>query len=119
MTDRLFDNITGDLVDELKQRGVKFPLHGFAPGLYNGPCRSCARRFMGDKGSRICLPCALAKSIAASNDVEAAREAGERAGYRLAIADLMERGRQRYGEPERIVVETVNNAPGAGPVGRA
>lgn len=119
MTDRLFDNTTSTLVDELRQRGVKFPLYGFAPGNYNGPCRSCARRFTGDKRSRICLPCAIAKSVAAATDVEAAREAGEAAGYMLAVADLAERRYQRYGEPEKIVVETKTNLPGAGPVGRA
>ena len=118
MTDHLFDN-PSVLVDELQKRGVKFPLGGFAPGLYNGVCRGCVRRFDGAKRSTMCLMCAVAKGLAAAGETEVARREGEEVGYKRAIVDLSERGSQRYGEREKIVIETGTSPYGAGPTGRA
>ena len=97
MSDIIPDTSCGEMVDELKQRGVSFPVGGFAPGRYNVVCRSCARRFDGAKGSFACLPCALTKAIAAAGDVEAARTEGREAGYRLAVDDLVAAAGRRAG----------------------
>ncbi|MEX6507720.1 hypothetical protein [Jiella sp. M17.18] len=95
------------IADELRQRGVQFPLGGFSPGLYSVVCRSCARRFEGDKRAMQCLPCALAKAVAADRNVEAARRDGEVQGYRKAVSDLIEGERRRYDTGDEIVIETV------------
>lgn len=106
------------MVDELKQRGVEFPIGGFAPGRYSVVCGTCRRRFDGDKRSYQCLPCALAKAIGADRDVAAARREGERDGYRQAVADLMEGGRRRHGG-DRVVIETEVGTSTGLPAGRA
>lgn len=97
MSDIIPDTNSSVLVDELRGRGVKFPIGGFAPGKYSVPCRSCARRFDGAKGSYQYLPCALTTKISAAGDVEAARQEGQEAGYRLAVDDLLAAAGRRSG----------------------
>lgn len=98
MSDIIPDTGFGVMVDELRKRGVVWPLGGFSPGRYNVVCRSCARRFDGDKRSHQCLPCAVAKAIAAAGETGDHYKEGRRDGYRQAVADLLDRGRQRFGE---------------------
>ena len=98
MSDIISDTGVIGMVDELKKRGVVWPLGGFSPGRYNVVCRSCARRFDGDKRSWQCLPCALVKTIAAAGENGDHYKEGRRDGYRQAVADLLDRGRQRFGE---------------------
>ncbi|WP_024351053.1 hypothetical protein [Aurantimonas coralicida] len=98
MSDIIPDTSAASMVDELRKRGVEFPLGGFSPGRYNVVCRSCARRFNGDKRSYQCLPCAVVKSIAAAGEINDHYKEGRRDGYRQAVADLLDRGRQRFGE---------------------
>ncbi|MBC6716948.1 hypothetical protein H9Q09_12085 [Aurantimonas sp. DM33-3] len=98
MSDIISDTSTDAMVDEFKKRGVEFPIGGFAPGRYNVVCRSCARRFDGDKRAHQCLPCAVVKTIAAAGENNDHYKEGRRDGYRQAVADLLDRGRQRFGE---------------------
>jgi len=109
MSDIIPDTGFGVMVDELKKRGVAWPVGGFSPGRYNVVCRSCARRFDGDKRSYQCLPCAITKAIWSTEDIKTARMDGERTGYRQAIADLTEVGRLKYPQ-ERVIVQTENQA---------
>ncbi len=51
--------VAENLRRELEGRGVKWPLGGFAPGLYMGRCTECGEVFMVAKGSIRCLPCAV------------------------------------------------------------
>ena len=107
MSDIIPDTSVIGMVDELMQRGVAWPLGGFAPGRYNVVCRSCARRFVGDNRAYQCLPCALVKSIAAAGETGDHYREGRRDGYRQAVADLIDRGRQRFGETGATSAERV------------
>ncbi len=96
--------------DALTTRGVKWPLDGYAPGSYSAPCRKCGRRFIGDRRSIRCLPCAVTSAIdTGAEGRDAARQDGERRGYGKAIDDLRDAADRRY--KVRIDVEVV---PGDG-----
>lgn len=42
----------------------QYPFFGFAPGFYLGPCTDCKEKFLGDKRSRRCEPCAELREAA-------------------------------------------------------
>ncbi|KKN62526.1 hypothetical protein LCGC14_0510730 [marine sediment metagenome] len=110
-THNLILDHTGFAAD-LAKRGVAFPLAGFAPGGYSVPCRTCARRFTGDKRASRCLSCAIKTAIATGSEAQdAARQDGERRGFRKAIDDLRDAADRRYGGQVKIDVAVV---PGDG-----
>ncbi|HDZ73346.1 MAG TPA: hypothetical protein ENH55_11360 [Aurantimonas coralicida] len=87
--------------DDLAKRGVAFPLAGFAPGGYSVPCRTCARRFTGDKRASRCLPCAVKTAIATGSE---ARDEAEREGE-------LERF-DRIDDLRKVVVAAIREADG-------
>lgn len=43
----------------MNKNKIKYPIGGFAPGLYYKKCESCGNKFMGDKYASQCKPCAI------------------------------------------------------------
>lgn len=101
MSDIIPDTGFGVMVDELRKRGVVWPLGGFSPGRYNVVCRSCARRFDGDKRSYQCLPCAITKSL--SNGHIAKQRADTLELVREILNGALDAPHYAVGQIERVI----------------
>lgn len=59
------------MTKDLEDRGITWPLQGYAPGLYVGSCSVCGHRHMAAKRSWHCLPCAIVSMMTEPAEVEA------------------------------------------------
>ncbi|MEO9787539.1 MAG: hypothetical protein ABJF67_08015 [Aurantimonas coralicida] len=101
MSDIIPDTSMQGMVDELKKRGVVWPLGGFSPGRYNVVCRSCARRFDGAKRAYQCLPCAVAKGL--SNGVFAKQRFETLELVREILNGALDAPHYAVGQIERLI----------------
>ncbi|GGD43924.1 hypothetical protein GCM10011335_53190 [Aureimonas glaciei] len=62
----IFDEVDNSLATALTERGVTWPIGGYAPGKYIQTCRTCDKTHTADKRAWSCLACVVAATIAAS-----------------------------------------------------
>jgi hypothetical protein len=86
--DDIFDD--GPMTRALEDRGVTWPLNGFAPGSYMGRCRRCERRHMGsDKRSQCCVACAVIGAMETGQEAMAkSRDEGRRLGRHVLLREI-------------------------------
>lgn len=79
-----FAEVDNSAAEALAERGVSFPMMGFAPGLYVQSCMTCGKRHTAAKRATTCLPCAVALTalVAAQREDNRARDyaAGRQSG---------------------------------------
>ncbi len=83
-----FAEVDNSLAGALAERGVAFPMGGFAPGLYVQTCQKCGKRHTAAKRSISCLPCAIANAVDAGLKACASQSRAFHRGRKAGLDDV-------------------------------